>query len=149
LDEITPKECIQAGEINAGHQRAKMAACTAICGYSNGDLEHFQEKAHRHRLPSIGEILQSCRAGKWEDETAKICCRNGQVLLAPLHYTPQEFKQLFQDPSSLINIRCCCSIFAFTSIGVSLMENSRIDEQLANDREGVQTFRVQGRYIPN
>jgi hypothetical protein len=44
----------------------------------------------------------------------------------------------------LVKVRSCNRICAFTSMGSSLAENARIDEQLANAREGVYTFRVEG-----
>jgi len=40
------------------------------------------------------------------------------------------------------------SIFAFTSMGASLTEIARTDEQLANAREGVHMFTVQGITCP-
>jgi hypothetical protein len=42
-----------------------------------------------------------------------------------------EFKQLYTDPLFLVKIGSYKSIFAFTSVDTSLMENARIDEQLA------------------
>jgi hypothetical protein len=63
-------------------------------------------------------------------------------VLAPLADPPQHFKQLFEDPLFLVKITSYNSIFEFTSIGASLTENARIDEQLANAGEGVYTFRV-------
>jgi hypothetical protein len=91
----------------------------------------------------MAEICQFCQAVKWKDETAKSCCRSGKVVLAPLAEPTQDFKQLFEDPLFLVKIRSYNSIFAFTSVSVSLTENARIDEQLANPREVVYTFRVQ------
>jgi hypothetical protein len=57
-------------------------------------------------------------------------------VFASLHDSPQEYKQLYEDPLFLIKVRSYNSNFAFTSIGASLAENVRIDEQLANVREG-------------
>jgi hypothetical protein len=67
-------------------------------------------------------------------------------VLAPLDGPPHDFTQLSEDPLFLVKIRSYSSIFAFTSIGASLTENSRIDEQLVKAREVVYKypFRVQG-----
>jgi hypothetical protein len=51
---------------------------------------------------------------------------------------------LFENPSFLVKIRFYNSIFAFTSIAAPHMEYARIGKQLANVRECVFTFRVQG-----
>jgi hypothetical protein len=58
----------------------------------------------------------------------------GEVF-APLHDPPQEFKELFEDPLFLVKLRSCNSIFPCTSMGAPLMENARIDEQLAKAPE--------------
>jgi hypothetical protein len=65
-------------------------------------------------------------------------------VLAPLHYPPEDFKLLLADPLFLVKVRSCNRICAFISMDASLAENTRIDEQLANAREGLYTFRVQG-----
>jgi hypothetical protein len=57
-------------------------------------------------------------------------------MLASMRDSPQEFKQLYEDPLSLIKVRSYNSTFAFTSMGALLAENVQVDEQLANAREG-------------
>jgi hypothetical protein len=68
-------------------------------------------------------------------------------VLAPLGDPPQDFKQLFEDPLLLAKITSYNSIFAFTSIGVSLTENARIDEQLANARVDVTRSVFKEQYV--
>jgi len=45
----------------------------------------------------------------------------------------------------LVKVRSYNGLFAFTSTSALLAENARNDEQLADAREGVHTFRIQGR----
>jgi len=95
-------------------------------GAAIGELEVFQEQVDCHQLPPMEEISQFCQAVKWKDETSNICCRSGKVVLVSLHDPLQESKQLFKDPLFLVKVRSFNSIFAFTSMGVSLTENARI-----------------------
>jgi hypothetical protein len=95
----------------------------------------------------VEELYQFFQAVRWKDKATNICCRSGKFVLAGLYDPPQEFKQLFEDPLFLVKVRSYNSIFAFTSMGESLAENSRIDEQLANAPEGGYTFRVQEHYV--
>jgi len=64
-------------------------------------------------------------------------------VLAQVHDTPQDFKELLKDGLLLVKVRSYNSIFSFKSIGASFAENARIDEQVAKAREGVYTFFVQ------
>ena len=69
---------------------------------------------------------------------------NGQVVIASLAPIPQSLQTFFttNDPNSddpFVNqIRAYNHVLAFTSLGAT------IDEELANAREGVYTFRIQG-----
>ena len=69
---------------------------------------------------------------------------NGQVMLAPLPPPPTAIKKLLTEKDSESNVLCVTQIraynqlFAFTSIGTNL------DKNLANAREGVYTYRIQG-----
>ena len=40
-------------------------------------------------------------------------------MFAPLHDTPQDLKELFEDPLFLVKVKSYNSIFAFTSMNVS------------------------------
>jgi hypothetical protein len=80
-------------------------------GAANGELEVVQEHFQFCQLPPVGEICQFCQASKWKFETGNCCCRNGQVVLAPLHDPPQEFKHLFETPLLLVKVRSYDSIF--------------------------------------
>jgi hypothetical protein len=58
-------------------------------------------------------------------------------VLASLYDFPQELKQLFEKPIIFVKVRSYNNIIEFTSVGASLTENVRIDEQLKNAREDV------------
>jgi hypothetical protein len=90
------------------------------------------------------DICQFCQAVKWKDETPNSCSCSGKVVLAQLHDTPQEFKQLFKDPLFLVKVRFYNSIYALCPRVHRLQNNARIDKQLENAPEGVYMLRVQG-----
>jgi hypothetical protein len=73
-----------------------------------------------------------CQAVKWNDERANSCCPSGKFVLPPLRDPPQQFKQLFEDSLFLVKDKSYNTIFAFTSMDASFVENSRIEEKLAN-----------------
>jgi len=85
-----------------------------------------------------------CDALKWKEETKGFCCVNGQVALVPLSpASPVLYNFLTAiNPDSeepYVNLIILYNqVLAFTSIG------ARIDRELANAREGVYTFRIQG-----
>jgi hypothetical protein len=58
-------------------------------------------------------------------------------VLASFHDPPQDFKQFFKGPLFLVKFSSYNGIFAFTTMGASLAEIARTDEQLTNAREGV------------
>ena len=92
----------------------------------------------------MDQICEHCYALKWEDETKGFCCLNGQIVLATLSQaTPTLYNFLItNDPNTdepfINHIRAYNQVLAFTSI------RANIDEDLANAREGVYTFRIQG-----
>jgi hypothetical protein len=142
---MTSEESTQPREIKAGEKRvSETRRVQRFVGTAIVKLEGFQEQVHRHQLPHMAEICQFCQAGKWKDETAKSCSRSGKFVLAPLGDPNQDLNQLSEDPLLLVKITSYNNIFALTSIAASLTKNARIDEQLANGREGVYTFRDQG-----
>ena len=51
-----------------------------------------------------------------------------------LHYSPPDFKQLFEDPCFVAKVRSYNSIYVFMPMGASLADDGRIDEQLARKR---------------
>jgi hypothetical protein len=63
-------------------------------------------------------------------------------VLTKLHDPPQEFKQLFEDPMFVVKVRSYFIITVITSMGASLAESDRFDEQLGNAREGAFMFSV-------
>ncbi|PKU86419.1 hypothetical protein MA16_Dca025242 [Dendrobium catenatum] len=83
-----------------------------------------------------------CNAKIFQFEPPTFCCYNGEVQLAPTKVN-EELYELFNSCSSNSNefrskIRAYNSIFAFTSFG------AHIDNNLANARKGIYTFRAQG-----
>lgn len=84
-----------------------------------------------------------CQAVKLEDETANSRCHSRNVVLAQMHDSPQNFRELLKDGLILVKVTSYNSIFSFKSIGSSFAENAPIDEQVAKAREGVYTLCVQ------
>jgi hypothetical protein len=66
------------------------------------------------------EICLFFQAVKLKGDTGKSCYRSGKVVLAPLGDRPQEFKQLFENPSFLVKSWFYNNLIEFTSMGVSL-----------------------------
>ena len=81
---------------------------------------------------------------KWKGEVKRFYCVNGQVILAPLFPAPPVLHNLFttKDPNKnepyVNHIRAYNQVLAFTSLGAN------IDQELANAKEGVYTFKIQG-----
>ncbi|EGZ27473.1 hypothetical protein PHYSODRAFT_321280 [Phytophthora sojae] len=77
-------------------------------------------------------------------ENASTCCLDGRFGLAPPNDPPAFLKKFVSTPASLRHIRAYNNVFAFTSMGASIGENVAVDNNYANGRQGVYTFRVQG-----
>lgn len=92
----------------------------------------------------MNKICDKCYALKWKNETKGFCCLNGKVVLTPLHEVSlilHHFltsNDLNTNKPYVDNIRAYNSILAFTSLGAN------IDEELANAKEGIYTFQIQG-----
>ncbi|KAF8393421.1 hypothetical protein HHK36_021665 [Tetracentron sinense] len=102
---------------------------------------YIEGNVHRNNL-AIPRICNHCNAKLFQFESKNLCCNNGNVNLPSLA-APQELLNLYSgDTAEAIHfrrfIRSYNSVFAFTSMGV------KIDENLANGRDGVYTFRAQG-----
>jgi len=72
--------------------------------------------------------------GKMKQQTVavvadKLCLCRFMILL--------KIEELFKGPLFLVKVSSYSGIFAFTSMGATLAEINRTDEQLANAREGV------------
>jgi len=115
-----------------------------IDNYLDSNVEGEGIENYRHRLERMNIICSYCYALKWKNETKGFCCMNGQIVLAPLLPAPEILYNFLttQDPDAnepyVKLIRAYNSLLAFTSLGAN------IDEELANEREGVYTFRIQG-----
>ncbi|KAF8403520.1 hypothetical protein HHK36_011624 [Tetracentron sinense] len=101
---------------------------------------YIEGNVHRNNL-AIPRICNHCSAKLFQFESKNLCCNNGNVNLPSLA-APQELLNLYSgDTAEAIHfrrfIRSYNSVFAFTSMGV------KIDENLANGRDGVYTFRAQ------
>jgi hypothetical protein len=92
----------------------------------------------RHVSGAMTVECPYCGALKFNGETTGMCCRNGKVQLAELAEPPQPLKEYLSNAQFLQNIRRYNNVHAFTSMG------AKVDEQLANARDGVYTFRIQG-----
>uniref|UniRef100_T1IKK0 Helitron helicase-like domain-containing protein n=1 Tax=Strigamia maritima TaxID=126957 RepID=T1IKK0_STRMM len=96
---------------------------------------------NRHCLPRMIHKCNHCDALKWNAETKGCCCSKGEIQLAPIQEPPPRLSQLFRDKEFLINIRFYNSMFALTSLEVNL------DTNLASNRHGVYTYRIQGQLV--
>jgi PIF1-like helicase/Helitron helicase-like domain at N-terminus len=94
-------------------------------------FEPFTHEGMVHECPH-------CRALRFLKEPAGMCCKGGKVLLPPVAPVPDDLRDLFVNPEFRKNIRKYNMAFAFTSMGVKL------DQNLANMRNGIYTFRVNG-----
>ena len=121
--------------LNIGHCK--------IDNYVENLMEGDEIMNYRHRFGRMDKRCEKCNALKWEKETKGFCCLDGQIVLAslkeasPTLYTFLTTKDANNTPY-VDKIRAYNSILAFTSLGAN------IDEELANAREGVYTFRIQG-----
>ena len=85
------------------------------------------------------KVCRHCHALVYKSESKGFCCRNGKVNLPAANDPPEDLLRLYQtDPNFRTNIRAYNQIFAFTSMGVN------VDNNLANGRDGVFTFRING-----
>jgi len=87
-------------------------------------------------------LCSHCNAKIFSCEPQGICCASGKIRLAETIAAPNLI-ELFTRQDSIgkefrLNIRAYNNLFAFTSVRVTL------DKNLANGRDGVYTFRVQG-----
>ena len=112
-----------------------------LCGLAT--IETFVEVT-RHKLEARNKICPHCKARKWRDETDATCCRDGAVTFPAYVAPPQPVKHVYRQASFQKKIRSYNMVFAFTSLGANLKENVNIDQNLANERSGVYTLRVQG-----
>ncbi|MCL7025289.1 hypothetical protein MKW94_014643 [Papaver nudicaule] len=99
-----------------------------------------------HSLPRLQltniRLCNHCGAKLFPHETNELCCLNGKVKLPELP-VPPELMRLYTVQSEdgahfRKHIHSYNHVLAFTSIGV------RIDNELANSKKGVYTYRAQG-----
>jgi hypothetical protein len=90
---------------------------------------------------SVGRMTNSCRfcgARRFPLEILTSCCLNGKVALPSRAEIPQQLKNLLKNPHFMNNIRKYNQGMAWTSLG------AKIENNYANQRNGVYTFRIQG-----
>ena len=114
-----------------------------IDDYVESVVEGDEIENNRHKFGRMQKRCEKCNAFKWEKETKGFCCLDGQVTLAPLQEAPTTLYDFLtsNDPTNspyVDNIRAYNSVLAFTSLGANF------DQELANAKEGVYTFRIQG-----
>jgi len=126
------------------HRQARRQALTRTHGQAVFSIEDFVPDVAPHTLGERLSVCEHCNANLWDGETNSMCCVRSNVRLAPLADTPTEMKALWANPAFRRQARSYNSVFAFTSMGVSLSENIRLDNQYANGSRGVYTFRIQG-----
>ena len=80
-----------------------------------------------------------CAALRYPTEPVGLCCSQGKVDIPLPPDLPEELhRKITENPVFLKNLRKYNQVFAFTSLGC------KVDENLANARDGVYTFRVNG-----
>jgi hypothetical protein len=107
-------------------------------------LDDFRD-VDRHSSGDMNVSCSHCGAFRWKSEKASLCCHNGKVdkILFPSLVPHGDLADLFngsgrESKEFLAKIRKYNLSFAFTSMG------SKLDTNLASDRNGVYTFRVNG-----
>ncbi|KAI9098304.1 hypothetical protein DFS34DRAFT_649888 [Phlyctochytrium arcticum] len=112
----------------------------AICS-----IEQFRDSATLFDAGDMNCECRSCGAFRWKAEKASICCHNGKTKGDDVgHVSPHAALQpLFSGATNdskefLAHIRKYNQAFAFTSM------SSNLDLNLASDRDGIYTFRVNG-----
>ena len=92
----------------------------------------------------MNDVCNHCYALRWKDEPKAFCCINGQIVLASLAPVLDAIYKLLTERDPISNesyvksIRSYNYMLAFTSIQVD------VNKELANAREGVYTYRIQG-----
>ena len=125
------------------NQFLKVGCCT-IDNYVENTINGDEVQNGRHKFKEMNIVCEHCYALKWKNESKGFCCSNGQIILAPLSPAPQYLHSLLttNDPTTnepyVNQIRAYNQVLAFTSLGAN------IDENLANARDGIYTFRIQG-----
>lgn len=103
------------------------------------ELDNFVENfVQAHTLDPMNQVCEHCSALTFSKESRGFCCSNGRKTLEQFNQPPPALLELFQTPNFRKNIRKYNQAFAFTSLGVA------VDEDLANGRDGVYTFRIHG-----
>ena len=109
-------------------------------------IDNARWNLQQHDAGSMTIKCTKCNAFRFQAEKATICCHNGkfnpEAISIDLEPHP-DLINLFEGvtPESkdfLLNIRKYNQAFAFTSV------RTKLDHNLASDRDGVYTFRVNG-----
>ena len=108
-------------------------------------LDDYVCVVERHTSGDMCIVCPKCGAFRWKAEESTICCHNGKVDAAAVpHLVPHPmWTPLFSGltPESLnfvAKVRKYNQAFALSSL------RSNLDINLASDRDGVYTFRVNG-----
>ena len=123
------------------NQFLKIGCCT-IDNYVENIINGDEIENGRHKFKEMNIICEHCHALKWKNESKGFCCSNGQIILAPLSPAPQHLHSLLTTNDPITNepyinqIRAYNQVLAFTSLGAN------IDENLANAKDGIYTFRI-------
>ena len=93
----------------------------------------------RHELPQMSQVCNHCSASFFKDEGVNLCCAGGRVVLPSFPPMPQEIYNLLEESTEFRKkIRKYNQVMSFCSLG------AKVDETLANERNGIYTFRVSG-----
>ena len=93
----------------------------------------------RHELPEMSCICNHCGASFFKDEGVNLCCSGGKVVLPSFPPMPQQIYNLWNGSTEFRKkIRKYNQVMSFCSLG------AKVDQTLANERNGIYTFRVSG-----
>ena len=106
-------------------------------------LDYFIEGVHDvvHSLPEMKVLCHHCNAKRFKNEPAGFCCSKGKIQIALPPALPNQLQHLLQQQEFKNKVRKYNQAFAFTSLGAT-----KVDRRLANNRQGIYTFRVNGQF---
>lgn len=106
-------------------------------------LSDFVDIQNKHSAGNLSVVCGHCSAFRYQKERPGLCCQGGKIVLPRHNAIPEPLNNLLTSNSDLAkefrkNIRKYNQALAFTSFGAN------VNQELANDRDGVYTFRVNG-----
>ena len=105
---------------NVEETRRLRASANRLTPRAVATTEAFDQAIESHYLGTMTNRCTHCNALLWTEEKSSMCCRQGAVQLYPPREPSDAMKTLWSNSEFQKNIRAYNSVFAFTSMGVSL-----------------------------